>query len=109
MHKLWHCSILLAGFTITFACVSYITNIPLVFTGWGSGDRRSKYKIDISGIVAEKIELPDGRHIAYVEQGVSKELAKHNILVLHGFLSSRLAGNHEAFEPLVFLTLLELR
>ena len=80
----------------------------LVFTGWGSGDRRSKYKVDISGIVAEKIELPDGRHIAYAEQGVSKELAKHNILVLHGFLSSRILGNHQAFEPLVFLTLLEI-
>lgn len=61
---------------------------------WGSGDKRSKYNVDISKIVADKIQLPDGRHIAYSEQGVSREIARHNILVIHGFLASRLAGTY---------------
>lgn len=62
------------------------------WSGWNSGDARSKYNADISGIVANKIRLPDGRHIAYEERGVSRDVAKRNILVLHGFLSCRLAG-----------------
>lgn len=64
----------------------------LVFSGWNSGDGRSDFNVDVSGIVAPKIQLPDGRHIAYEEQGVSRDVAKRNILVLHGFLSCRLAG-----------------
>lgn len=63
-----------------------------LLAGWNSGDGRSDYNVDISGIVAPKIRLPDGRHIAYEEQGVSRDMAKRNILVLHGFLSCRLAG-----------------
>lgn len=38
------------------------------------------------------VKLPDGRRVAYREQGISQELARHTILVVHGFLSSRLAG-----------------
>lgn len=63
-----------------------------VSAGWTSGDGRSIYNVDISGIVANKVKLPDGRHIAYEEKGVSRDVAKINILVAHGFLSCRLAG-----------------
>uniref|UniRef100_A0A7I4BLY5 AB hydrolase-1 domain-containing protein n=1 Tax=Physcomitrium patens TaxID=3218 RepID=A0A7I4BLY5_PHYPA len=64
----------------------------LLLAGWTSGDGRSIYNVDISGIVANKVKLPDGRHIAYEEKGVSRDVAKINILVAHGFLSCRLAG-----------------
>ncbi|KAG9144052.1 hypothetical protein Leryth_013928 [Lithospermum erythrorhizon] len=41
---------------------------------------------------ASRILLPDGRHLAYQEQGVSAEQARFSMIVLHSFLSSRLAG-----------------
>lgn len=64
----------------------------ILLAGWSSSDGRSKYNVDVSKIVADKIKLPNGRHIAYVEQGASKEEAKHNVLFAHGMLSSRLLG-----------------
>ncbi|KAL8092319.1 hypothetical protein AgCh_034571 [Apium graveolens] len=36
--------------------------------------------------------LPDGRHLAYQEQGVSAEKARFSIIAPHAFFSSRLAG-----------------
>eukprot|EP00249_Psilotum_nudum_P015042 c25136_g1_i2 orf=824-1786(-) len=53
---------------------------------------RASKKVDILHISAQRIRLPDGRYIAYREQGVSPELSQRSILVVHGFLSSRLAG-----------------
>lgn len=38
------------------------------------------------------VSLPDGRRIAYREQGLGKEMAKRSLLVLHGLGSSRVAG-----------------
>ncbi|KAG0601393.1 hypothetical protein M758_11G107000 [Ceratodon purpureus] len=64
----------------------------ILLAGWSTSDGSSKYNVDVSKIVAEKIKLPNGRHIAYVEQGASREDAKHNILFAHGLLSSRLLG-----------------
>lgn len=70
--------------------------------GSKSGDGPSKYSVDISVIVANKIRLPDGRHVAYEERGVSRDVATRNILVLHGFLSCRLGGNiYRSFSPKV--------
>lgn len=40
-------------------------------------------------ITAPRIKLRDGRHLAYKEHGVLKELAKHKIIFVHGFGSSR--------------------
>lgn len=40
-------------------------------------------------ITAPRIKLRDGRHLAYKEHGVSKELAKYKIIFVHGFGSSR--------------------
>ncbi|KAF3643428.1 putative ATP synthase subunit d, mitochondrial-like [Capsicum annuum] len=41
---------------------------------------------------ASRILLPDGRHLAYHEQGVPAELARFSMIAPHSFLSSRLAG-----------------
>lgn len=41
---------------------------------------------------AKFVGLPDGRHIAYREQGLAKGMAKRSLLVLHGLGSSRVAG-----------------
>lgn len=40
-------------------------------------------------ITAPRIKLRDGRHLAYKEHGVSKELAKYKIVFIHGFGSCR--------------------
>lgn len=41
---------------------------------------------------ASRVQLPDGRFMAYHEQGVSSETARFSIVAPHSFLSSRLAG-----------------
>ncbi|GFZ20481.1 alpha/beta-Hydrolases superfamily protein [Actinidia rufa] len=41
---------------------------------------------------ASRILLPDGRHLAYQEQGVPADRARFSIISAHPFLSSRLAG-----------------
>ncbi|XP_075633160.1 uncharacterized protein LOC142605619 [Castanea sativa] len=41
---------------------------------------------------AKLIVLPDGRYLAYKEQGVSAERARFSMIAPHTFLSSRLAG-----------------
>ncbi|KZV22054.1 hypothetical protein F511_35319 [Dorcoceras hygrometricum] len=44
-------------------------------------------------ITAPRIKLRDGRHLAYKEHGVSKDIAKYKIILVHGFLSSRHEGS----------------
>lgn len=41
---------------------------------------------------ATRVVLPDGRYMAYKEQGVSSNKARFSIIAPHSFLSSRLAG-----------------
>ncbi|XP_051143569.1 uncharacterized protein LOC127259992 [Andrographis paniculata] len=41
---------------------------------------------------ASLILLPDGRHLAFREQGVPADQARYSIMFSHSFLSSRLAG-----------------
>ncbi|XP_061359041.1 uncharacterized protein LOC133303179 [Gastrolobium bilobum] len=41
---------------------------------------------------AKRIVLPDGRYMAYKEQGVSADKARFSVIAPHAFLSSRLAG-----------------
>ncbi|KAJ6746646.1 HYDROLASE ALPHA/BETA FOLD FAMILY PROTEIN EXPRESSED-RELATED [Salix koriyanagi] len=41
---------------------------------------------------ADRILLPDGRHLAYLEQGVPADRARFSVIAPHSFLSSRLAG-----------------
>ncbi|KAJ7974895.1 Alpha/beta-Hydrolases superfamily protein [Quillaja saponaria] len=40
-------------------------------------------------VTAPRIKLRDGRHLAYKEYGVLKEVAKHKIVYVHGFGSCR--------------------
>ncbi|XP_062215956.1 uncharacterized protein LOC133916341 [Phragmites australis] len=74
------------------AAVAFVT---LLVLGVGSGDEtqveRPK-KLYISPPSANRIQLPDGRHLAYEEQGVSADRARFSLIVPHSFLSSRLAG-----------------
>ncbi|XP_057424354.1 uncharacterized protein LOC130717957 [Lotus japonicus] len=41
---------------------------------------------------ASRVQLPDGRYMAYREQGVSAETARFSLVAPHSFGSSRLAG-----------------
>lgn len=41
---------------------------------------------------ASRIMLPDGRYMAYEEEGVSADKARFSLITPHAFLSSRLAG-----------------
>lgn len=41
---------------------------------------------------ASRILLPDGRYLAYQEQGVLAERARYSMMAPHSFLSSRLSG-----------------
>ncbi|GAA0152694.1 hydrolase [Lithospermum erythrorhizon] len=40
-------------------------------------------------VTASRIKLKDGRHLAYKEAGVPKDIAKHKIVYIHGFDSCR--------------------
>lgn len=40
-------------------------------------------------ITAPRIKLRDGRHLAYKEHGVPRQLAKYKIVFIHGFASCR--------------------
>lgn len=40
-------------------------------------------------LVSPRIRLSDGRYLAYREKGVPKDKAKHRIIIVHGFGSSK--------------------
>ncbi|TXG73624.1 hypothetical protein EZV62_002203 [Acer yangbiense] len=40
-------------------------------------------------VTSPRVKLSDGRHLAYRETGVSKEVAKHKIIIIHGFDSTK--------------------
>ncbi|KAH9317153.1 hypothetical protein KI387_018922, partial [Taxus chinensis] len=40
-------------------------------------------------VIAPRVQLQDGRHLAYKEHGVPKERAKYKIIMMHGFLGSK--------------------
>ncbi|KAJ7972437.1 alpha/beta-Hydrolases superfamily protein [Quillaja saponaria] len=49
-------------------------------------------KVQVHPPSANRILLPDGRYMAYQEQGVPVDRARFSLLAPHSFLSSRLAG-----------------
>lgn len=49
-------------------------------------------KVYIHPPSATRIVLPDGRHMAYHELGVTADKARFSLIAPHSFLSSRLAG-----------------
>ncbi|KAL6955549.1 hypothetical protein U1Q18_047863 [Sarracenia purpurea var. burkii] len=40
-------------------------------------------------VTSPRIQLSDGRHLAYKEKGVPKEKAQYKIIVIHGFDASK--------------------
>lgn len=57
-------------------------------------------------ITAKRIQLKDGRYLAYAEYGVNKADAKFKIVFCHGFTGTRLdTFNASKVEPLYFLFL----
>jgi hypothetical protein len=68
----------------------YLFSVLRTGTKQHAPDNKEVYSLSIT---ADRIQLPDGRYIAYREEGVSASLARHSILVIHSFVSSRLAGN----------------
>ncbi|KAK3147576.1 hypothetical protein QOZ80_3BG0284080 [Eleusine coracana subsp. coracana] len=77
---------------VVVAAVAFVT---LLVLGVGSGDETPvelPKKLYISPPSANRIQLPDGRHLAYEEQGVSAARARFSLIAPHSFLSSRLAG-----------------
>nr|XP_043632376.1 uncharacterized protein LOC122603671 [Erigeron canadensis]XP_043632377.1 uncharacterized protein LOC122603671 [Erigeron canadensis] len=40
-------------------------------------------------ITSPRVQLDDGRHLSYKEWGISKDVAKHKVIVIHGFDSSK--------------------
>lgn len=40
-------------------------------------------------LTSPRIRLKDGRHLAYRERGVPKEMAKYKVILVHGFDSSK--------------------
>jgi hypothetical protein len=60
-------------------------------------------KVCIHPPSASRIQLPDGRHMAYHERGVPANRARFSLIAPHSFLSSRLAGKKKTgkmFNPL---------
>lgn len=54
-------------------------------------------------VTSPRIKLADGRHLSYREAGVNKDEAKHKIIVIHGFASSKdliLPASQELVEEL---------
>lgn len=50
-------------------------------------------KLRVHPTNAARVQLPDGRYLAYQELGVSAERARYSLVTPHSFISSRLAGN----------------
>lgn len=85
------------GSAHNFNCIINV-NVFHAVLGVGSGNETPvelPKKLIISPPSASRIQLPDGRHLAYEEQGVSADRARFSLIAPHSFLSSRLAGSVE--------------
>ncbi|KAJ4972094.1 hypothetical protein NE237_005193 [Protea cynaroides] len=76
---------------IFFVVVMALAVLLNVNTGQGRSVPLVK-KLYIHPPNANRIQLPDGRDIAYHEQGVPADRARFSLVAPHSFLSSRLAG-----------------
>uniref|UniRef100_I1R8K4 Uncharacterized protein n=2 Tax=Oryza glaberrima TaxID=4538 RepID=I1R8K4_ORYGL len=76
---------------VVVAAVAFVT---LIVLGVGSVDDTPvelPKKLYIGLPSAKTIQLPDGRHLAYKEQGITADRARFSLIAPHSFLSSRLA------------------
>ena len=55
-------------------------------------------KVRVHPPSASRIQLPDGRHLAYRDIGVAEDKARFSLIAPHSFLSSRLAGKMQILE-----------
>jgi hypothetical protein len=84
-------------------CFDFLINVIIFHAvlGVGNGDETTPVelpkKLYITPPSANRIQLPDGRHLAYEEQGVSAERARFSLITPHSFLSSRLAGRIDRY------------
>ncbi|XP_020176564.1 uncharacterized protein [Aegilops tauschii subsp. strangulata] len=75
--------------------VAAVAFVALLVLGVGSSDDtpvEQPKKLYISPPNAKRFQLPDGRHLAYEEKGISADRARFSLVAPHSFLSSRLAG-----------------
>ncbi|XP_051181817.1 uncharacterized protein [Lolium perenne] len=80
-----------------WAVVAAVAFVALLVLGLGSVDDtptpvEQPKKLYISPPNAKRFQLPDGRHLAYEEKGISADRARFSLIAPHSFLSSRLAG-----------------
>ncbi|KAK2364084.1 alpha/beta-Hydrolases superfamily protein [Trifolium repens] len=76
-------SIVLTVFLLAFAAISVDSNHET---------STKVMKVQIHSPIASRILLPDGRYMAYHDQGVAAGRARFSLVAPHSFLSSRLAG-----------------
>ncbi|WVZ56571.1 hypothetical protein U9M48_007078 [Paspalum notatum var. saurae] len=74
------------------AAVAFVTLLVLGVGGSNETPVELTKRLVISPPNANRIQLPDGRHLAYEERGVSAKRARVTLIAPHSFLSSRLAG-----------------
>ncbi|XP_015899423.3 uncharacterized protein LOC107403576 isoform X2 [Ziziphus jujuba] len=77
-------SVIFFVFVLALAAISVNTNQESVV--------RTVKKVQIHPPTATRVLLPDGRQMAYHEQGVPADSARFFLIAPHSFLSSRLAG-----------------
>lgn len=74
------------------AIVLFIGLLGMVYQGTQLPPPNSDDSVNGDGncdVVSSRIKLSDGRYLAYREMGVAKDKAKHNIVIVHGFGSSK--------------------
>ncbi|XP_025654811.1 uncharacterized protein [Arachis hypogaea] len=57
--------------------------------GFCQGTKVVSRNQDDFAMISPRIKLRDGRHLAYLERGVSKDVEKYKIIIVHGFGSSK--------------------
>lgn len=72
--------------------VAIIASAALMVSDDADTRSTSVKKVNKHPLGASRILLPDGRHLAYREQGVPLNQARFSLVSAHSFLSSRLAG-----------------
>ncbi|XP_058764144.1 uncharacterized protein LOC131637562 isoform X1 [Vicia villosa] len=74
------------------AIVLFIGLLGMVYQGTQLPPPNSDDSVNGGGncdVVSSRIKLSDGRYLAYREMGVAKDKAKHSIVIVHGFGSSK--------------------
>uniref|UniRef100_A0A7N0UKS9 AB hydrolase-1 domain-containing protein n=1 Tax=Kalanchoe fedtschenkoi TaxID=63787 RepID=A0A7N0UKS9_KALFE len=77
---------------LVILCVSVLAIAVLSVNNRSGNYAPLPKKVSIHPPTASLVLLPDGRHLAYEEQGVPADRARFTLFCQHSFLSSRLAG-----------------